>query len=162
MNILKLASDLSILLKTFWKVFLVDIKPVILVEQSRAQSPRTFRRWVSRCSTHPAALSAWPSEEVSQFILGSFKSSSLPGRKLPASPIDVKRKHRHRRTKWIALAAPAALGRALERIGDLPRVVEREYTRLEIQGVAGFGYVLGPSFALGVVHGDIKSILSKI
>ncbi len=59
-------------------------------------------------------------------------------------PVDVKIQHRHRRRKRLRLAPLAIIGRLFQRQRDSTRIIQRKNTGLKIQGVAGFGNLLGP------------------
>src|SRR5579875_2125780 len=55
---------------------------------------------------------------------------------MAAAAIDVEIEHRHRRLVGLCLAAPAAIGRTLQRARDPFRVAPSEYARRQIEGVA--------------------------
>lgn len=87
-----------------------------------------------------------PSVKRPKLVLGGVQSGELWRGKIPSGSVYVEGKHGHGRSEWIRSAPNAALGRALKRFGDLPRVIEREHAGFEIQRVTGFGYSLRPSF----------------
>ena len=66
--------------------------------------------------------------------------------KLPARSVDVEVEHGHGGPKSGALASITGFGRALEREGNPFWIIPGEDARLEIEGVAGFGDLLGPAF----------------
>ena len=84
------------------------------------------------------------SVEHAQLILGFFQHLALLRRQMLPHPVDVKIQHRHRRRKRPRLAPFAVIGGMLQRQGDFVRIIPGKNTRFEIQGVAGFGDVMGP------------------
>lgn len=80
--------------------------------------------------------------EFAQLLFGLLQYCPLFPRKFPASPVNVEIEHGHGRAKGCALAPCAAVSRALERQGDLMRVMPGEDTALQIKRVARFGDLL--------------------
>src|SRR6185437_2327522 len=83
---------------------------------------------------------------VLQLGLGAFESIALGFGQLAAGAVDVESQHRKRRSIGARLAARTALGRTLERRGDLLRIGQAEDPVLQIERVALLGDALRPSF----------------
>jgi len=82
-----------------------------------------------------------------KLAFGTFQHLALRGRQALAAAIDVEVKHRHRRAERRALAAPAALRRALQRQRDRARASLGENPLFEVERVARAHDVRGPSLA---------------
>src|SRR6185312_1188454 len=95
-----------------------------------------------RLSLLPVRLA--PVEELLQLALGIVERLLARGRQVLARAVDVEGEHGERRAIGIGLAAMAALGGALQRGGDLLRIVEREDAFLQVQRIAFTRDAAGP------------------
>src|SRR5687767_5535498 len=84
-----------------------------------------------------------------KLALGTFQHLALRGRQALAAAIDVEVEHRHGRAERRALAASAALPRALQRQRDRARASLGEDPVLEVERVARAHDVRRPSLRLG-------------
>src|SRR6267143_2134125 len=88
----------------------------------------------------------FPSVEFPELPFRALEHLALRARKALAAAIDVEVQHRHRRAERRALAAPAALGRALERTRDGARAAPREDAALEVERIARTHDARRPAF----------------
>src|SRR5262249_19278962 len=82
-----------------------------------------------------------------QLALGALQGLLLRGRQVLAGAVEIECEHRERRAIGIGLAAPAALGRALERSGDALGILPGEHAVREIERVAVARDRTGPAAA---------------
>src|SRR5262245_13246885 len=91
----------------------------------------------------PSALASVRSVvERAQFVFCRLQPPALRGGELLAGAVDVEGQHRHGRAKRTALAPVAALGRALQRARDAPRIGLLEDVALQIERIAAAGHRL--------------------
>lgn len=93
-----------------------------------------------------------PAVKFTQLFLGSLEDLPLLFGKLPARSVDVEVEHGHGGPKSGALASITVFGGALEREGNPFGIIPGEDAWLEIEGVAGFGDLLGPAFGRVLGH----------
>src|SRR5690242_14154352 len=85
---------------------------------------------------HAPIMSSIAAELLAQLALGALQRAALPGWQVLAGAVEIEGEHRQRRAIGIGLAAPAALGRALERAGDALGILAGEHTAREIERIA--------------------------
>src|SRR5919108_6605989 len=111
---------------------------------SRTNSPATvlgdlpWRAFLRARSSVRFSGMGFPSVEFPELAFRALEPRALRARETLAAAIDVEIQHRHGGAERRALAAPAVLGRALERAGNCARAALREDAVLEIERVACF------------------------
>lgn len=90
--------------------------------------------------------------QYAQLILGFLQHLALLHRQMLTRPVDVKIEHRHCGYKRLRLAPLTAVGGVLQRQCNSMRIIPGKHAGFEIEGVAGFGDMVGPVLGIIFVH----------